>query len=248
MHHVTSWQPAPAWAGRLLRVVSGLDKDQRGITGLETAIVLLAFVVVASVLAFAILSTGLVTLEKSKETAVGSLAEASGTLMVLGGVVGISNSNLTALDKVKFTLSSGTKAGQAVEVSTAATVLSYFDEEQALILSGSDWTATWLIGFGPMLDPGEQVEIAVNLSGLSPPPGKGTAFTLRVKGANGPTVVIPSATPAELMEVVELTSRSGSVPTPTPVPTTVLTSVADAEGRENNPSTNFGTATWSANE
>ena len=34
--------------------------DQRGITGLETAIVLIAFVVVSSVFAFAALSTGLI--------------------------------------------------------------------------------------------------------------------------------------------------------------------------------------------
>jgi flagellin-like protein len=34
-----------------------LHKNQQGITGLETAIVLIAFVVVASVFAFAVLST-----------------------------------------------------------------------------------------------------------------------------------------------------------------------------------------------
>ena len=44
-----------------------LHVDQRGITGLETAIVLIAFVVVASVFAFAVLSTGLLSSEKSKE-------------------------------------------------------------------------------------------------------------------------------------------------------------------------------------
>ena len=41
----------------------GLYRDQRGITGLETAIVLIAFVVVASVFAFAVLSTGLLSSE-----------------------------------------------------------------------------------------------------------------------------------------------------------------------------------------
>ena len=43
-------------------------RGQRGITGLETAIVLIAFVVVSSVFAFAALSTGLFTSDKSKET------------------------------------------------------------------------------------------------------------------------------------------------------------------------------------
>ena len=43
-----------------------LASDQRGITGLETAIVLIAFVVVSSVFAFAALSTGLFSSDKPK--------------------------------------------------------------------------------------------------------------------------------------------------------------------------------------
>ena len=45
-----------------------LCPDQRGITGLETAIVLIAFVVVSSDFAFAALSTGLFSSDKAKET------------------------------------------------------------------------------------------------------------------------------------------------------------------------------------
>ena len=54
--------------------------DQRGITGLETAIVLIAFVVVSSVFAFAALSTGLFSSDKAKETITAGLAENRGTL------------------------------------------------------------------------------------------------------------------------------------------------------------------------
>ena len=45
-----------------------LIREQSGITGLETAIVLIAFVVVAAVFAFTVLTTGLFTSEKAKET------------------------------------------------------------------------------------------------------------------------------------------------------------------------------------
>ena len=65
-----------------------LALDQRGITGLETAIVLIAFVVVASVFAFAVLSTGLLSSEKSKEVVLGGLAETSATLTLRGSVIG----------------------------------------------------------------------------------------------------------------------------------------------------------------
>jgi len=44
-----------------------LVSDQRGITGLETAIVLIAFVVVSCVFAFAALSTGLFSSDKASQ-------------------------------------------------------------------------------------------------------------------------------------------------------------------------------------
>jgi len=62
-------------------------KDQRGITGLETAIVLIAFVVVSSVFAFAALSTGLFTTDKAKETIKAGLAEARGTMEMKGSLI-----------------------------------------------------------------------------------------------------------------------------------------------------------------
>lgn len=64
-----------------------LAYEQRGITGLETAIVLIAFVVVSSVFAFAALSTGLFSSDKAKETHTAGLAEARGTLELKGSVV-----------------------------------------------------------------------------------------------------------------------------------------------------------------
>ena len=66
--------------------------DERGITGLETAIVLIAFVVVASVFAFAVLSTGLLSSEKSKETVLGDLAETQATISLRGSVIALANS------------------------------------------------------------------------------------------------------------------------------------------------------------
>lgn len=217
-------------------VVGGLGQDQRGITGLETAIVLVAFVLVASVFAFAVLSSGLAAAEKSNETALGSLGESSGTLMVRGEVVGISNRSLTALDNVKFTLAAASQAHEAVEVSTTATVITYLDKKQALNISPSDWTPTWLIGSGPMLDPGEQVEIVVNLTGLFPLLGPGKGFAIRVKPNKGAVVRIEKATPRELFPIMQLGGRRGVYSR-----TVSLFSVADADVRENNPTQNRGT-------
>ena len=62
------------------RYMSGTVASQKGITGLETAIILIAFVVVASVFAFTVLSTGIFSSEKGKETVYAGLQEARSSL------------------------------------------------------------------------------------------------------------------------------------------------------------------------
>ena len=65
--------------------------DDRGITGLETAIILIAFIVVAAVFAFTVMTTGLFSTEKAKTTAQAGIAEASSTFAPKGAVVAESN-------------------------------------------------------------------------------------------------------------------------------------------------------------
>ena len=117
---------------RLLNKSAELIKNQRGITGLETAIVLIAFVVVASMFAFAVLSTGLLSSEKSKETVLGGLEETSSTLSVRGDIIGDSNTAKTFIDTVRFTLSSAAQASEAVDLSTTGVVVTYLDSGQAI--------------------------------------------------------------------------------------------------------------------
>ena len=62
-------------------------EHQRGITGLETAIILIAFVVVASVFAFTVLSTGIFASERSKETVYAGIQEAQSSIEPRGSVV-----------------------------------------------------------------------------------------------------------------------------------------------------------------
>ena len=80
----------------------GLKLNERGITGLETAIVLIAFVVVASVFAFAVLSTGLLSSEKSKETVLGGLEETQSTIVLRGSVIGHATTSLGSIDLRNF--------------------------------------------------------------------------------------------------------------------------------------------------
>ena len=183
----------------------GFHRDQRGITGLETAIVLIAFVVVASVFAFAVLSTGLLSSEKSKETVLGGLEETSSTLSIRGDIIGDANAGMTAIDTVKFTLTSAAQSAEAVDLSSTGVVITYLDQDQAMNCtnaSGSGasycfWTTDWVIGSGELVDPGEQVDVTVNLSNMTPVLGLKKEFTIQVKPNTGAVVIVNRTTPPE---------------------------------------------------
>ena len=68
-------------------IYSRFHKENSGITGLETAIGLIAFVVVAAVFAFTVLTTGLFTSEKAKETALAGVATTSSSLTIKGSII-----------------------------------------------------------------------------------------------------------------------------------------------------------------
>ena len=189
-----------------------LGTDQRGITGLETAIVLIAFVVVASVFAFAVLSTGLLSSEKSKETVLGGLEETSSTLSIRGDVIGDADSTKAWIDTVKFTLTSAAQAADAVDLSSTGVVITYLDQDQALNCtngsgSGSSycfWTTSWIIGSGDLVDPGEQVDVTVDLSNMTPDLGLKKEFTIQVKPNKGAVVIVNRTTPPEFKAIQAL--------------------------------------------
>ena len=137
-----------------------LERSERGITGLETAIILIAFVVVASVFAFTILSVGIFTSERSKETALAGVKETQSTMRPTGGVVAMTDSvsGTTSVTRLIFTvdLNSGASPIELTPAWTAAssgaspissgsggpTVISYTDPRQHV--SETNWTVAWL--------------------------------------------------------------------------------------------------------
>ena len=77
-----------------------LRSSERGVTGLETAIILIAFVVVASVFAFTVLSTGIFSAERGKETVFAALKQARGSVELKGSIVvnGVTDITLSNAD------------------------------------------------------------------------------------------------------------------------------------------------------
>ena len=180
--------------------------DQRGITGLETAIVLIAFVVVSSVFAFAALSTGLFSSDKAKETISAGLAEARGTLELKGSVIA-KVSGTTGVSGVVTTIVfqvANAAAGQSIDLTPGNTVIKYSDKNQTINMnSTSKFTAINVASFGDtdsLLEIGEVFEITLLTldTQLNPDLGTSKEFTIELVPPSGAVLYIGRRTPVSL--------------------------------------------------
>jgi archaellin len=160
--------------------------------------------VVASVFAFSVLSSGVLATEQTKETVLGGLEETSATLALRGSIIAESTTTLAYVERIRFQIATATRGDAAIDMSTSSALVSYVDEDQSVNMSGTDWTPSWLIGTGTVLDQNERVEVTVTLSGLSPRLDASKEFTVRVKPAKGAVLTISRTTPAELTLAFEL--------------------------------------------
>jgi flagellin FlaB len=187
----------------MLRHIIGRLRDERGITGLETAIVLIAFVVVAAVFAFVVLSTGLFSAERGKDTVFAGLAKTRGSMELTGSIIGTSNGTELTHIELTFTLAAG---GDSVNLDPAAsnnrTVVSYHDTG----VSDPDltYTATGIVGDGDnLLEPGEIIQVAIDLTqngGIAV--AENETFWLEIKPPSGSYIVVQRTTPASMNETI----------------------------------------------
>lgn len=198
----------------LRRLIKMCHADQRGITGLETAIILIAFVMVASVLAYVVLTAGLFSAQKAKEAVHAGLEEVRSTVELKGNVILEMENGFGK--RIMFTVGSPSSA-EAVDFtdtsnSTNVVVISYSDNYQ--IIPSMNWTVTRLTSMGGednLLDPNELFLITVDLS----PVNEGAAsdeeklgayrkFILEVKPPRGPILTIERTVPARVNQLVNL--------------------------------------------
>jgi flagellin FlaB len=194
----------------LIKSISPLGRDQRGITGLETAIVLIAFVVVSSVFAFAALSTGLFTTDVAKQTIRAGLAETRGTMELKGSVIATAGTtgNNGTVDAITFQVTNAA-GGEAIDLSVGNTIIKYSDINQVVNLDeAGEFTAS---GIGSddgdsNLERGETFEIQIPgmVALLNPDLGTDQTFTLEVIPPTGAVLFIQRSTPISMEAVTSL--------------------------------------------
>ena len=197
---------------KLVKGSGSLARDQHGITGLETAIVLIAFVVVSSVFAFAALSTGLFTTDKAKETIYAGLSEARGTMVLKGSVIATAGAtgNNGTIDVLTFQVSNAA-AGESIDMTVGNTIIKYSDANQVVNLDGTGLNTFTATGIGnanadSLLERGEVFEIAIPgmVAMLATALGTNQTFTLEVIPPTGAILFIQRTTPVALAAITTL--------------------------------------------
>jgi len=105
----------------------GTRHTHRGIIGIESAVVLIAFVIVAAALAFVVLNMGFATTQKTKTSITSALGEAGSSLSISGSITGdsFSSANPMTAIMVPLKISSG---GESIDLNTTRAIISYLSD------------------------------------------------------------------------------------------------------------------------
>lgn len=150
------------WNAGFLLPAERRTGHQKGITGLETAIILIAFVVVASVFAFTVLTTGLFSSERSKDTVFSGLEETQSTLELKGSTIaytGKLSDGTQAIYKITFNIANSV-SGAPVDLTPPYTLDNFLTDpdpassnkytttisvvDDAQFLRDLPWTLSWV--------------------------------------------------------------------------------------------------------
>ena len=192
------------------KLLGKIYRREEGMTGLETAIILIAFVTVAAVFGYAVLSAGIFSADKAKGTVYQGMEEAKSSMELKGNL--IATGNATQVTGVQFVVANAigeypidlTPHGDTNNV----TVISYSDENQ-YVTEVEGWSINQLAGADTdnLLEIGEQFLLTVPVDSpavLATALDVNTVFTLELKPPHGATIVISRRTPAQLDSVMDL--------------------------------------------
>ena len=205
-----------------------LDKNQEGITGIETAIILIALIVVAAIFTYTALSAGLFSIQKSEAAVHSGLKEAQCTLKLRGDVIAIASTTGSSgiVAQLKFTVANilGGEAmdftiptdadndGVADTGSGNVVVINYQDQSQTV--DDLYWTIIKLgnADTDDLLEANERFEITIGgargtgdlVDALATDLTVKTTFNLEILTPDGATLTIERTTPAWIDTIVSL--------------------------------------------
>jgi len=128
----------------------GTRHSHRGVIGVESAIVMIAFVIVAAALAFVVLNMGFTTSQKAKTTIISGLEESGSSMQLAGKVTAVGCTSTSPCDTTpKLNVTAFpikvTSGGESVDLAAATTAVKYlsnsveYDDIYAGPLTGAEF-------------------------------------------------------------------------------------------------------------
>jgi len=183
-----------------------MNRDE-GFTGLEAAIVLIAFVVVAAVFSYVVLGAGFFTTQKSQEVIYTGVEMASSSMEVIGDVYGLGTGG-TTVTNIRFTLGLAA-GGSPVDFSTVQMVFATSDnvdilnQSPTLVTTTTPGTGNWSIfegaGENDMLLEGEDKFTILATPKIALVTNQ--EFNLEVRPSTGAAIGLKRTIPAKISAV-----------------------------------------------
>ena len=182
-----------------------LLKNEDAFTGLEAAIVLIAFVVVAAVFSYVVLGAGFFTTQEAQRVVHTGSQQASSSLEIIGNVYGhaTASSGSMVLTSIEFTVGN-TAGGTAIDISQMLVTYTCEEKSEVINYESSGPTAGWAvktkyneIGSNNLLEPGEQFVLEVKV----PKPALNKQFSVNLQPAVGAVYPIKLTVPPNLDKV-----------------------------------------------
>ena len=179
-------------------------RNDKGFTGLEAAIVLVAFVVVAAVFSYVMLGAGFYTTQKSQEVVHTGVAQASSSVELSGDIIAAGNLTNNKLDNVTMFLQL-TSGGSPVDINKTLIVFTSRNHAPTDLLNGSydpmskenyNVTARFNDNDDYLLDKLEKFEVRVPLAAYDLEPNE--EFQLEIKPPQGATYTIHRQVPPSI--------------------------------------------------
>jgi flagellin FlaB len=188
-------------------------KDEKAFTGLEAAIVLIAFVVVAAVFSYVMLGAGFFTTQKSQEVVHTGVQQASSSIELSGDIIGEGNTTADRLEKVRLFVQL-TAGGNPVDISKTLITVTTDDAHHSFTLGSVANATNFMVAnkYGGdtdnLLEKFEKFEIVVNVTkealGASTDLTANEKFQLEIKPPQGASVTVVRTVPASIDAIMTL--------------------------------------------
>jgi len=178
--------------------MKSMKRNDEGFTGLEAAIVLIAFVVVAAVFSYVVLGAGFFTTQKAQETVYKGVEQSTANIQMIGTVYGLASNPASGIDQIQFSIGLAPGAS-AIDLTKMKIVFSTSSTAPVILSQGATAsTANFTTKLGTQsvesMNPNDQVQITFNITAVP----ANTKMTLELRPSVGAALPFSKTAPATI--------------------------------------------------